>query len=70
MAVHAINKTPSTFTIDIGREVGHANMAADVSRSAVVELEVENHSQMSPVVEEYTEEEPPISPLLLWEEYA
>ena len=27
VAVHAINKTPSTFTVDIGREVGHANMA-------------------------------------------
>ena len=38
VAVHVINATQSPFTVDAGHEVGHANMAADVSRSAVAEL--------------------------------
>ena len=36
-AVHVVNQTPSSFTVNAGREVGQANMAADISHSAVAE---------------------------------
>ena len=29
-AVHVMNKTPSSYIVDEGSEVGHANMAGDV----------------------------------------
>ena len=40
-AVHVMNKTPSSYIVDEGSEVGHANMAGDVSHSVVNQLQEE-----------------------------
>ena len=81
VAVHVVKETPSSFRVDVGREVGQANMAADVSRSAVAEPPAEGCSNLLPVIEsplaefdgeEYQHEEPPSPDVLQlpWEEYA
>ena len=81
VAVHVVNGTASSFTVDTGREVGQANMAADVSRSAVAEPREEGCYNLLPVIEgpsveskgeEYRYAEQPSSDALqlAWEEYA
>ena len=50
VAVHVINKMPSIFTIDAGREVGQANVAGDISCSAVAQ-----YNQGQPVQERVQE---------------
>ena len=79
-AVHMVNQTPSLFTVDVGQEVGQANMAADVSHSVVAAPSGENSpcsmaaidSAPSELVVHRSKEEELVQDLLmpLWEDYA
>ena len=73
IAVHVVNETPSSFTVDVGREVGQANMAADILHSAVIAPQAEEYlhllSAESPLPELTVESLPP-ELTEMWEEYS